>query len=258
MKKIILITTLLFSSLATAQWCTGTPNQNLDAARANYKAACGETYNDQKGHVCDYKSDGYHCNGNTSTSTSSSSTLTPSSTNQQPLATSNSVDNSGSSSPAQGGLSAPNNLIVRKNSASGPPILKWSPVSGAAGYNIYRDNEYLDTVNRAGGNTEEYTDSSAPGSGKIEYYLTAFDASKQNFSPKSYVYTLDAVSGSNSSDPTNVTDGNNPSTGGSTGGGDNTTVNNPATEGSTGGGNNTTVNNPSTGGGDRATALKNT
>ncbi len=36
--------------------------------KKSFKDICGEDYDDQKGHVCDYKPDGYHCNGNTSKS----------------------------------------------------------------------------------------------------------------------------------------------------------------------------------------------
>lgn len=45
------------------RWCTGTPSQTISVARWNFKSKCGETWNDQKGHVCDYKPDGYHCHG---------------------------------------------------------------------------------------------------------------------------------------------------------------------------------------------------
>lgn len=55
---------------ATSTWCSGNPDQSLDAAKQNFKTKCGETWDDQKGHVCDYKSDGYHCNGNRSAAAS--------------------------------------------------------------------------------------------------------------------------------------------------------------------------------------------
>ena len=54
----------------SSRWCSGNPDQNLDAAKENFKAKCGEAWDDQKGHVCDYKSDGYHCNGNRSAAAS--------------------------------------------------------------------------------------------------------------------------------------------------------------------------------------------
>jgi hypothetical protein len=59
-----------FRSGGTSTWCSGNPDQNLDTAKVNFKAKCGEAWDDQKGHVCDYKSDGYHCNGNRSASAS--------------------------------------------------------------------------------------------------------------------------------------------------------------------------------------------
>jgi len=62
--------TFTFRSGGTSTWCSGNPDQNLDTAKQNFKSKCGETWDDQKGHVCDYKSDGYHCNGNRSASAS--------------------------------------------------------------------------------------------------------------------------------------------------------------------------------------------
>jgi hypothetical protein len=184
MKKIILITTLLFSSLATAQWCTGTPNQNLDAARANFKAACGETYNDQKGHVCDYKSDGFHCNGNISAS--SSPTQTPAPVNQQPPATSS--GNDGNTSPVSGEFDVNRQpyLVVISDHATGAPKLEWAPVTGAAGYNVYRNDKYINTVSQPTGSRDiaRFLDNTTTGSGN-EYYVVAFDASKENFGPRS-------------------------------------------------------------------------
>ncbi len=59
------------------RWCTGLPNQNLNAARQSFSSVCGEPFNDQKGHKCDYKSDGFHCNGTVSTAAATGST-TPS------------------------------------------------------------------------------------------------------------------------------------------------------------------------------------
>ena len=48
---------------AVSQWCTGKPDQNLDAAKRSFRTECGQAFNDQIGHKCDYKSDGFHCNG---------------------------------------------------------------------------------------------------------------------------------------------------------------------------------------------------
>ncbi|MEE9444917.1 MAG: hypothetical protein V3V19_04575 [Cocleimonas sp.] len=56
------------SAKAASKRCTGNPSQNVATARQNFKTKCGEPWNDQK-HVCDYKSDGFHCSGNVSGST---------------------------------------------------------------------------------------------------------------------------------------------------------------------------------------------
>jgi len=72
-------------------------------------------------------------------------------------------------SAAEGQLAAPNLKRV------GDISLDWNDVSGAAGYNVYRNDRYLTTVTAS-----KYQD---VGSGT--YYVTAFDSSKQKFSPKS-------------------------------------------------------------------------
>ena len=61
---------ITFRSGGTSTWCSGYPDQNLVTAKENFKAMCGEAWDDQKGHVCDYKPDGFHCNGNRSSSAS--------------------------------------------------------------------------------------------------------------------------------------------------------------------------------------------
>ncbi len=50
---------------ATTYWCTGEPSQNLQQARTNFANRCAEAWNPAR-HVCDYKSDGFHCNGQVS------------------------------------------------------------------------------------------------------------------------------------------------------------------------------------------------
>lgn len=142
---------LLFSSLATAQWCTGTPDQNIDAARANFKAACGETWNDQK-HICEYKQAyGFHCNGNLS---ASSPTQTPAPTTQQPPVASNTGGgNNNTTSESSQNLTAPSNIKVKQNSGLKAVEISWDKVPGAAGYNIYRDNNYIGTLQEVSRNT---------------------------------------------------------------------------------------------------------
>ncbi|MEE9339975.1 MAG: hypothetical protein V3U87_18045 [Methylococcaceae bacterium] len=51
-----------------SDWCTGTPDRNRDVAKRNFRDACGQTWNDQLGHVCENKADGWHCSGTTSSS----------------------------------------------------------------------------------------------------------------------------------------------------------------------------------------------
>ena len=70
--------------------------------------------------------------------------------------------------------------------------LAWAQHPVAAGYNVYRNGKYLNTITSSGPNYRiaEYKDNSAPASGSIGYYITAFDASKKNFSPRSNIITV--------------------------------------------------------------------
>ncbi len=52
------------SPATNPDWCTGTPDRNRDVAKRNFRDACGQTWNDQLGHICESKSDGWHCSGN--------------------------------------------------------------------------------------------------------------------------------------------------------------------------------------------------
>ncbi|MEE9355773.1 MAG: glycoside hydrolase family 16 protein [Methylococcaceae bacterium] len=74
---------------------------------------------------------------------------------------------------------APDGLLTRENN-EGEVMLGWLPVAGAAGYNVYRNEVYLDTVMV----NETYTDNN-PLVGSNEYYVTAFDESREHFSEKS-------------------------------------------------------------------------
>jgi hypothetical protein len=56
---------------SNSDWCTGTPDRNRDVAKNNFATACGQTWNDQLGHVCVNKSDGWHCSGTITNSASS-------------------------------------------------------------------------------------------------------------------------------------------------------------------------------------------
>ena len=72
--------------LAGTRWCTGRPDQNLDAAKRSFRDRCGEPYNDQKGHRCDYKSDGFHCNGQVGANSPSSGESSPPASPRKPSA----------------------------------------------------------------------------------------------------------------------------------------------------------------------------
>lgn len=65
-------------------------------------------------------------------------------------------------------IDAPSDLVAVLNSTDGTVSLTWTEIPDATGYNIYRDDSYIDTV---GAPADSYTDTVA-GS---EYYLTAFN-----------------------------------------------------------------------------------
>lgn len=157
---------LLFSSLATARWCIAPPDQNITEARRLFKINCVVSWNDQK-HVCDYKPDGFHCQGE--------------------------VPGDGSSFTFSGDVPpAPENLFA-KSENNGDLWLSWSnPFKiGIAGYNVYRNGKYLDTVpSNFAYKVIRYQDTSAPRGSSIEYYVIAFDVTKQHFSPKSNTVTF--------------------------------------------------------------------
>ncbi len=77
------------------------------------------------------------------------------------------------------GLAAPQFLVLGESNSE-KVLLGWKPVIGAAGYNVYRNAAYLDTVITNGA----YIDNN-PVEGKNEYYVTAFDASREHFSTPS-------------------------------------------------------------------------
>ncbi len=77
------------------------------------------------------------------------------------------------------GIAAPQFLVLGESNRE-EVLLGWKPVIGAAGYNVYRNEEYLVTIIT----NEAYIDNN-PVEGKNEYYLTAFDASREHFSTQS-------------------------------------------------------------------------
>lgn len=74
-------------------------------------------------------------------------------------------------------ISAPRNLKVQGVGDGLAARLTWNRVPGALGYNIYKDNRYIDTVF----STSTYV----TGHGHHRFYVTAFDRSKTVFSTRS-------------------------------------------------------------------------
>ncbi|MEE9424977.1 MAG: hypothetical protein V3V18_08340 [Methylococcales bacterium] len=190
------------SSNATSARCSGEPDQNLDVARQNFQTKCGEPWNDQK-HVCDYKPDGFHCNGNVTASTTpeptNPTTSNPPATNpdwctgtpdrNRDVAKINFRDACGqtwndqlghicesksdgwhcSGTKVEGALNKPNSLGATRWH-SRVVILNWQPSNAPAqigGYEIFRNGNKIATTRDV-----TYKDSNA--SGNPSYQLVAF------------------------------------------------------------------------------------
>lgn len=74
-------------------------------------------------------------------------------------------------------ISAPRSLKVQGTGDGLSARLSWNRVPGALGYNVYRDNRYIDTVF----STTAYVS----GHGHHRFHVTAFDRSKTVFSTRS-------------------------------------------------------------------------
>ncbi|MBX2884624.1 MAG: heme-binding protein [Granulosicoccus sp.] len=79
-------------------------------------------------------------------------------------------------------IDAPTDLVVVVDSATNSAQLSWSPIADATGYNVYRDDGYIDTVPAP---LTNYIDTTAGQS----YYLTAFNSNVDpiDISPKGNV-----------------------------------------------------------------------
>lgn len=88
-------------------------------------------------------------------------------------------------------IDAPQDLSVAIDPADNSAQLTWSAISGSTGYNVYRDDGYIDTVLAS---TTTYTDPTAGGS----YYVTAFDAEVEpvDHSPSGNVVVVASNGGS--------------------------------------------------------------
>lgn len=86
-------------------------------------------------------------------------------------------------------VDAPSNLSAVLDTSDASIDLSWTEVPDATGYNIYRDDSYIDTVAAP---ASSYTDTGAGSS----YYITAFDSSLEttDFSPRSNIADVEVSS----------------------------------------------------------------
>ncbi|MFK7853346.1 MAG: heme-binding protein [Granulosicoccus sp.] len=87
-------------------------------------------------------------------------------------------------------LDAPSNVSAELDPTDGIVELNWTAVADASGYNVYRDDSYIDTILAP---ASSYSDSAAGSS----YYITAFDDSVMptDFSPRSNTAVVSAING---------------------------------------------------------------
>jgi hypothetical protein len=136
---------------ATNDWCTGTPDRNRDVAKRNFATACGQTWNDQLGHVCVNKSDGWHCSGT--------------------------ITNSASSIPrAPREVKArrwhPHVVLIRWNISDYEPFHTYWSESRPRGFKIFRNGRQIAFVSK---DKSEFVDKVAP-SGRPSYQVVVVSA----------------------------------------------------------------------------------
>ena len=69
---------------------------------------------------------------------------------------------------------------VRATTVRGGIGLSWSPVPGAIGYNVYRNNQYVETVNKG----TWFRDNATPGTTN-DYYVVSFTSGGASYSARS-------------------------------------------------------------------------
>jgi beta-glucanase (GH16 family) len=102
-------------------------------------------------------------------------------------------------------IAAPRSLRLLETSSDEEVQLFWQPVVGAEGYNVYRNDRYLDTVITDKEAYKIYSDKN-PLEGVNEYYVTAFDASRELFSAPSNRITYLNIINSKANTPEPVID----------------------------------------------------
>ena len=93
--------------------------------------------------------------------------------------------------PVDASVAAPEGVLGRV--IGGEVLITWEAVTAAAGYNIYRNNNYVGTEHDL-----DFVESVSEGT--YSYYVTAFSAGGENYSPRSDETTVTV--GADSIDPT--------------------------------------------------------
>jgi hypothetical protein len=162
---------IIFVSITTtnalASPCAGQVNQNRDTAQANFRTSCGQQWNDQLRHQCtwvDSPKSGFICH---EYAPNGLATISPEET--APPAESASL-----SKPYPIHAQAENDFVS----------VVWRKDAGAHGVNVYRNNQWLASVNYPGTVYNDRTGQSGD-----SYYLIAYDRDG-NFSERSIVFSV--------------------------------------------------------------------
>ena len=164
--------------------CTTNAYDSPEQAKDNFGNDCGGSFQNTPDFRCDWTPDGWVCSGpsqgqpatgpnNNANNGASNNAPAPAPVNNAPA--SNTPANTGNGNQVSS-LAKPQ--ITTVSTGSGSASLVWTNVNGAAGYNVYRDGNYLTTVN-----TSQFRESVARGT--YTYYVTAFTDGGEIFSERS-------------------------------------------------------------------------
>ncbi len=163
----IIFVTIMTTTNAVASPCAGQVNQNRETAQANFRTSCGQEWNDQLRHQCtwvDSPKSGFICHEyapNGLAAIAHEETAPPAET--APL-----------SKPYPIHARAENDFVS----------VVWRKDAGAHGVNVYRNDQWVASVNYPGTVYNDYT--GQPGD---NYYLIAYDRNN-NFSTRSALFTV--------------------------------------------------------------------
>ncbi len=163
----IVFVSIMMTTNTLASPCSGQVAQNRDTAQNNFRASCGQEWDDKLRHQCtwvDNPTSGWICHE-----------YAPNG-----LAAAAPEDEDAAPPAEAASLSPP--FPIHAQVENDFVSVVWRKDAGAHGVNVYRNNQWLASVNYPGTVYNDYTGQSGD-----SYYLTAYD-SNNNFSARSVVF----------------------------------------------------------------------